>query len=163
MFVFLTTVLLLAAFLLTHLLVWKIRVPNRQLRALLIIFGAVLGAWLIYAMVVSVAFMDILYVAVFCVPVGLCYVITYSGIEADSPTLSLMHFIAQQGPAGCREEEVKEFLAGRPFIKRRLTALLQSGLIREQGGKYVVAGKGSAAFRFILGYRRLYGPISRGG
>jgi hypothetical protein len=163
MSVFLPAFFLVAASLAIHVVVWKIRLPRRQIISVLIIFAIVLCFWLVYALIQGVALPTLLHVALFQVSAGLSYAITYSAIEADSPTLSLMNFLAEGGPAGVPAAEVFGFLSQRPFAKARLAALLASGLIRLQNDRYILAGNGSLAFRVVLGYRRLYGPVSKGG
>ena len=163
MSVFLPAFVLVVASLAIHVVVWKIRLPRRQIISVLIIFAVVLCFWLVYAVIQSVPFPILLHVALFQMVAGLSYAITYSAIEADSPTLSLMHFLAEGGANGVPAADVFGFLSQRPFVKARLAALLASGLIRVQDDKYILAGKGSLAFRVVLGYRRLYGPVTKGG
>ncbi|MEY2494775.1 MAG: hypothetical protein QOJ45_1267 [Verrucomicrobiota bacterium] len=163
MSVFLSAFFLVATSLAIHVIVWKIRLPRRQIIGVLIIFAAVLCLWFVYAVLRGVALPILLHVALFQISAGLSYAITYSAIEADSPTLSLMHFLAEGRGNGVPAAEVLGFLSQRPFAKARLTALLASGLIRLQNDRYVLAGNGSLAFRVVLGYRRLYGPVSKGG
>jgi hypothetical protein len=146
-----------------HVAVWKIRLPRRHIISLLIIFAIILCLWLLYALVEGVRLPILLHVALFQISAGLSYAIAYSAIEADSPTLSLMNFLAQGERDGVPAAEVFNFLSQRPFAKARLAALLASGLIRVQDDRYILAGNGSLAFRFVLGYRRLYGPVSKGG
>jgi hypothetical protein len=158
-----TVVALLSIALLIHLVLWRLRLPKGQIRALLCIFGAVLFAWFVAFATGSLPMIETLQIALCYVSISLSYVITYSAIEGDSPTLSLMRLLAARQPAGMDSGEVAEFLAKRPFVKARISALIASGQVREEGGRYVIAGKPSAFFRVILAYRKLYGPISRGG
>jgi hypothetical protein len=111
----------------------------------------------------SVRLADLLYITVFYVSASLGYIVLYSAVQVDSPTLSLMRFLAEGGAAGRSPDEVSDFLAARPFVKSRLRALIQSGLIREEADNYVIAGKQPIGYRFILGYRKLYGSIPKGG
>jgi hypothetical protein len=67
------------------------------------------------------------------------------------------------GADGRSPEEIARFMDQRPFLRARLAALVNSGLVRERDDRYVIAGRESLAFRLILGFRKLYGPISRGG
>jgi len=163
MTVFLTTSLLFGAAFLVHLILLRIRKPKRVYKALLLIFAIGLGAWLVWAVIHSTALWQILQTAIFYTAVSLAYFVPYSGVEGDSPTLSLVLFLAEKQAEGRSGEEVRSFFAQRPFAQSRLTALMDAGLIREQNGKYAVAGRGSLAFRVILAYRRIYGDLPRGG
>jgi len=159
--IFLTTCSLFAAALAIQIILWKVRLPKSQMRTLLVIFALVFAVWLVGAAAFSIPFVDMLHIALFYVSTSLAYTITYSAIEADSPTLSLMRFVAQRN--GVSADEVAYFFEQRPFMRARLAALVQSGLIRKDDGRYVLAGGGSLAFRLILGYRKVYGPIPKGG
>jgi hypothetical protein len=148
---------------LAQMVIWRVRLPDQQIRALLVIFAITFGLWLVGAVVFSMLFLDVLQVALLYGSVSLCYVITYSAIEADSPTLSLIRFLATKRDQGCSGDEIERLLARHSFVGARLAALVHSGLIREQNGRYVIAGKQSLAFRVILGFRRVYGSIPKGG
>ena len=163
MTVFLTTGALFLIALIFHLILWRVRLPKNHIRTLLILFSLVFGLWLLASMTGDLSMGEHLQIALYYAAVSLCYVITYSAIEGDSPTLSLMLHLFHHGVEGIRVEEVVTFLAQRPFVKARIAALETSGLVREQNGNYVIAGKPSLFFRIILGYRKLYGPVSKGG
>jgi len=163
MSIFLITCSLFAVALAIQVILWKLRLPKYQMRTLLVILTVVLVLGLPAAAAFSPGYLDLLHAALFYVSVGLAYMVTYSAIEADSPTLSLMRFLAQRQPDGVAAGEVARFFAQRPFVQARLAALVQSGLIREQDGRYLLAGRRSPGFRLILGFRKLYGPISKGG
>lgn len=163
MTVFLTTSLLLGIALLIHLVVWRIRRPQHEYKVLLVLFIIVFAAWLGWAAFHPMALWQLLHSAIFYAAASLAYMVAYSAVEGDSPTLSLMRFIAEKPTAGRSHEEVRHFFAQRPFAKSRLAALVEAGLVREENGRYAVAGKGSLAFRFILAYRKIYGDLPRGG
>ena len=161
--VFVTTIALFAAAFGFHLVLWRIRLPKRQLSALLMLFATVWCVWAISPLARPVPLLDRLHVALFYISITLAYVITYTAIEGDSPTLSLMRFLAQSGAAGLPSSEVTRFLAQRPFVRARLDALVRSGQVVERNGRYVLAGQGTMFFKVILAYRKLYGSIPQGG
>ncbi len=163
MLIFLTTCLLFSVAVAIQIILWKVRLPKRQMRTLLLILGAVFLVWFIVAAALAEPLLELLHVALFYASVSLAYTVTYSAIEADSPTLSLMRFLAGGPREGAPEEEIAAFFAKRPFVRARLVALERSGLIGERDGRYVLAGKPSLAFRLILGYRKIYGSIPKGG
>jgi hypothetical protein len=161
--VFLIGCLLFGVSLAIHLLIWKVRVPKRHIPTLLIVFFIVLILWTITSDVLSIPLWEFLHTALFFSSMSLCYVITYSAIEADSPTLSLIRFLAEAKDAGRSRDEITQFMALRPFVRARLLALARSGLIRQERSYYIAVGPGPLSFRLILGFRKLYGPISKGG
>jgi hypothetical protein len=163
MTVFLTNSLLFGVAFLSHLILWRVRRPKHDYKVLLVIFGIVFSARLLRAVSHSTAVWELLHTAIFYTAICLAYMVAYSSVEGDSPTLSLVRFIAERRATGRSHDEVRQFFAQRPFTKRRLASLMDAGLIREQNGKYFVAGRGSLAFRFILAYRKIYGDLPRGG
>jgi hypothetical protein len=161
--VFLTSVGLFFFAFTVHFILWRYQLPKQHIKTLLIIFGVVFCLWLLGAITYSARVFEVIHVALFYGSVSLCYVITYSAIEADSPTLSLIRFLAEGKSKGRSPDEVSQFMAQRPFVRTRLSALVHSGLIREDGLRFVAVGRQPLSFRVILGFRKLYGPISRGG
>jgi len=161
--VFLISSLLLALAWVGHVIIWRVSLPKHHIRALLVVFAVVFACWLALAFVWEVSWLELARIALFYAVMALCYIITYSAIEGDSPTLSLIHALAKKGGEGLREAEMDNFVAERPFVTMRLAALVHSGLVRESDGGYVICGKPSLFFRLILGFRKLYGPISKGG
>lgn len=163
MTVFFTTLLLFAFALAVHLVLWRMRLPKYHTRTLLILFFGVLGAWLLTTPLQSITFPEVAHICLFYTSAALCYVITYSALEADSPTLSLVRHLEQGGPAGLSTGEVETFLSTRPFVRARLGALVHDGLVQEKDGRYFTASSGSMFFRVILAFRKLYGSIEQGG
>ena len=159
---FTTLVLFLAAFG-VHFVLWKVRLPKNHTRALLVIYACVFVLWLAVHIVRGEALLPMAQVGLYYWAVSLCYIITYSAVEGDSPTLSLMRFLSENGGEGRSREEIARFMEARPFIAARIAALINSGLIYEREGRYQLAGRPSLGFRLILGFRRLYGPIPKGG
>jgi hypothetical protein len=158
--IFLVTTGLFAFAFVVHVLVWKIRLPHYQIRALMLIFLLVFLSWLPFG---NLTLPGLVQVGIFYISVSLCYIVTYSAIEGDSPTLSLMMFTARCDAAGVSEQTLKEFLEKKPFVRRRIEALVHDGLIVEKEGCYFLAGRPSLFFRLILDFRKLYGPVQRGG
>ena len=95
---------------------------------------------------------------------ALCYVITYSAMEGDSPTLSLTRHLHGKGAEGISHEEIEEFFRQRPFVGARVKALVTDNIFMEESGGYRLASGKYLFFRVILGYRRVvFGPVKAGG
>ncbi len=166
----LTASTLLAAFLL-HLAWWRVKLPVHQLKALLMIFGVaflVASAALLADSSGAAGGMPVwlvwLYFAVFYWAAAFCYVITYSAMEGDSPTLSLTREFARRGADGMSREDIEAFFAARPFIGARIAALVKDGVLVPESDGYRLAPGNYWFFRLILGYRRaVFGKIKDGG
>jgi hypothetical protein len=161
--ILLTTSTLLVIAWISHLVIWRIRLPRHQTRTLLLTFATVFAFWLITLASYPTPLIDALQISLLYISVSFCYVITYSAVEGDSPTLSLVNLLAEKKDEGLPIDEIDEFVLQRPFVKARLAALIHSGLIRKENDLYIISGRPSLAFRIILGFRKLYGPITKGG
>ena len=157
---------LLVAWLL-HLALWRVRLPKAQLKTLLIIFCLV---WVpvVVALRLNEAELSgvlwILYFSLLYWSAALCYVITYSAMEGDSPTLSLTRHLHRRGDEGVSHEEIEEFFRQRPFVGARVKALITDNIFIEEQGGYRLSPGRYLFFRVILGYRRIvFGPIKSGG
>jgi hypothetical protein len=164
MSVFVTTLVLFVGALAFHLVLWRVRLPKYHTRTLLLLFASVLAVWLPLTLLIgTLAWPELLHICMYYTSLALCYVITYSALEADSPTLSLIRHLHATGSRGLSEDEVRSFLETRPFVRARLNALVHDGLVAERDGRFFVASNGSPFFRVILGFRSLYGAIEQGG
>ena len=150
-----------------HLALWRVRLPKAQLKALLMIFFfvwtvAVIALW-ISETAVSGA-LGFLYFSLIYWSAALCYVITYSAMEGDSPTLSLTRHLHLSGEDGVSHEEIEEFFRQRPFVGARVKALVADNVFIEEAGGYRLSPGRFLFFRVILGYRRIvFGPVKSGG
>jgi len=155
-----------------HLAIWRWRLPPAQLKALLVIFAVV---WAVAAILALADFVStgsfaagslvgFLYFCLIYWLAALCYVITYSAMEGDSPTLSLTQHLHRKGAEGVSHEEIEEFFRQRPFVGARVKALVTDNILVEESGGYRLASGKYIFFRLILGYRRVvFGPIKSGG
>jgi len=147
----------------THIAAWRVRFPLRPILMLVIIASVVAIVWLAAAFFTSLDFFTTLRITILYIAMVCAYFQTYPAIGGDSPTISLIAFLGEKQAEGIGKEELEHFLEKNPFVQARLDTLLNSNLVREIDGKYKIIGKGSVAFRLILSFRKLYGPISQGG
>ena len=155
-----------------HLAIWRWRLPRAQLKALLVIFAVV---WALAALSVLTGFVGawsfaagwfvgFLYFCLIYWSAAFCYVITYSAMEGDSPTLSLTRHLHRKGEEGVSHQEIEDFFRQRPFVGARVRALVTDNVFLEESGGYRLASGKYLFFRLILGYRRVvFGPIKSGG
>lgn len=155
-----------------HICIWRLRLPSAQLKTLLLIFLLVWVAasafLLVGAKEMGLArdkvFVEFFYFALIYWSAALCYVITYSAMEGDSPTLSLTRHLHARGDEGVSHEEIEEFFRQRPFVGARVKALITDNIFVEEAAGYRLSPGKYLFFRVILGYRRIvFGPIKSGG
>lgn len=153
-----------AAFL-VHLAIWRIAVPTAALR----VAAAIYAAFLLAAAAGALAWLpgfgldDAAYFAVLYGAIALCYLLTYTGIEADSPTLSIVAMLAKAGARGVSAAEMESFIRRRPFVRSRLLQLYRDGIVIERDGYMMSSGQVSLVLSLSEFYRRLMGRTGKGG
>ena len=154
--------LTLTAFLL-HLLVWRVRLPGRQTRALLVIFA---GTWVAAALLwwgdvfpagIRPSGPEFSTSGMLLASLAMAYVITYSALEADSPSLVMVGMIQKAGPEGLPREKFLEMAGNEVLIDPRLRDLVLNRQCRLEEGKYILTFKGIGMLRLIMFWRRLLG------
>ena len=172
MFALVSALLVFSVAWLLHICIWRLRLPRAQLKTLLVLF---LVTWAISSpfavMCASAAglsyekgFIEFVYFCLLFWCATLCYIITYSAMEGDSPTLSLTRHLHAKGDEGISHEEIEEFFRQRPFVGARVKALVTDNVFIEEKGGYRLSAGRFLFFRVILGYRRVvFGPIKSGG
>ncbi len=145
-----------------HFIIWKIRVPRRQTNALLAIFFSVciLGIFLF----AKSGFFESLYIFVLFSSLTLAYVITYSAIEVDSPSLSLVMAFVKSGRSGLNREDISKFMTDEKLVICRINDLLRDKLIYKdpQTANFKLTTSGRNFVTIFVLYRRLLGA-QRGG
>lgn len=160
------------AFLL-HVLIWKIRLPKRQTRTLLqIFFGTLLvglftlwSAKFILQIEVSMPgnCSEYLHIALFVTSLTLAYMITYSALEADSPSLVMVMRIAKAGTDGLEKTRFNQLMTDDILIIPRIQDLLRDKMVYVKGGKYKLTAKGVLFARIFMIYRQLLNVHRKGG
>lgn len=148
-------------------LLWSLRIPHRQSRGIVLIFAActVLGAWC-GALVLDINAVTLLYYLTFMGICSLGYLVTYSAVEVDSPSLVMIQMLQERGPRGIRFEEWAEALGDDTLVHPRIADLIRDGhVLRQdipQGTQLVLTAKGRAFIQIFVTFRR-YLAVGKGG
>jgi hypothetical protein len=164
--------LVLLAFTL-HVIIWKIRIPYRQTKAIVLIFLGVLACLLGAAFVLSQAapgwqpFLptDIFaygHIALFVISFLLAYIITYSALEAESPTLTMVRKILAAGPRGLDKTSFDQSLTADLLLVPRCQDLLRDKLATLDADRYKLTPQGKLIAKLVIHYRRLMGAGTGG-
>ena len=157
-----------------HLVLWKIRIPQYHIKALLQIFlGTLLAALAVLALNAHLYFLltDLLivdhpalyfHIALLFVALMLFYIVTYTALEVDSPSLIILCNIKKAGAQGLPKEKILESMTNDTLVMPRLNDLLRDGLAVKTQDRYQITDKGKFVRIFIL-YRRLLGITAKGG
>ena len=57
--------------------------------------------------------------------------ITYTGIEWDSPTINIINLLKSSGSQGLTENAIMKKLGHQTFVNNRLEQLISDGIVRE--------------------------------
>ena len=147
-----------------HVALWRLRTPRRQTRTLLAIFFGFLAAALAVGTLAPAHWPCALHglhqcfqTACLVVSFTLAYVITYSAVEADSPTLVLIRTIADAHPGGLPTERLFELANDDVLVRPRFLDLLRDGLVEASGDRRRLTAKGRRFVAVFIAYRRLLG------
>lgn len=155
----------LAGFVL-HVIVWRIKPPLRQTRGLLIIFfGSYLIGMLFWNRIPGApglsSFAEYLHSLLLFASLALGYIITYSAIEAESPTLTMIRALQSRG--GMTPGEFSTLMSDEVLVSPRLKDLLRDGLAELREGRYAITPKGARFINIFVFYRGLMSAPKKGG
>lgn len=155
-----------------HLAVWKLHLPKNQKRALLgiflgVFFVALSGIWILSQFAglaqVSPQSLEYLQIFIFYISMVLTYMVTFSAIEVDSPSLMIVQSITSKGSAGLDKEEFGRMMRDDVLVLPRIKDLVDDGIVYLDSGKYKLAPKGVSIARLFIFYRKLMGIGEKGG
>lgn len=158
---------------LAHLIIWRVRPPRRGINTLLrIFFGSLIGALSGLAVLsftcpcvnefLPKSLPEYLEIALFVVSLAFSYVITYTAVEAQSPSIDMVMKIAAAGPGGLPSAEFDKLAADEVLVVPRVIDLLNDGMIYDEDGKYRLTGNGSMFVKVFILYRKFL-KLPKGG
>lgn len=158
-----------------HLVVWRIRLPMAQTSALLKIFALFLVAGLVGMTwpppwletftgdLGAMPGADTLAFVMLFIPLGLSYIVTYSAIEADSPSLTVIRLLTEAGAEGLDANGLEAGFRRLSFMESRIAHLVADNLATFDGKVYRATPKALLLVRVLDIYRRLIGRRAEGG
>jgi hypothetical protein len=143
---------LFAAAFVLHWLCWRIHRPRRALRALLVLFHLTLAGGLLLAQlapalrgVAPSGFWEVLHVCLFHVSASLAYTILYTALEMDSPTLTIVAYIAAAGARGRSRHDLGGLFGDDLITGSRFADLQAARLVAPSAAeptRYVLTARG---------------------
>lgn len=148
-----------------HVLVWRVRLPRRQLPTLLLLLLVVFPPLVLGACALVPALRAHLpsdapgwiLVATFHLGFSLGYAVTYTALEEDSPTLCLLLHVARAGSAGLSTTETRAFLLQGGVLEQRLRSAYAGDLLLEREGRLHLTPQGARLARVFLLAQRILG------
>lgn len=149
-----------------HAVLWKIHLPKRQTKTLLQVFFGFLFFGILFLIsipsfapevdnLVPKGILEYLHICLIFVSLTLAYMITYSALEADSPTLVMVMTIAKAGSVGLDKEEFDKILNDDLLIKPRINDLVLDKMAYMERDRYKLTPKGMMMARLFIIYRRI--------
>lgn len=147
-----------------HVLVWRIRVPLRQAKALLLIFVLPLMAPSIPSLAPFLSSgWDWFYSLSIHFSLFFAYLISLPAVESESPS-SLILLELHRRPEGVSLEDLKKIINDDRFILNRLEGLFLSGhAAKDSQGKIVITESGQKFMGLFMSYRGLLRLTTKGG
>ena len=163
---FLGLIFFCAAFLM-HFIIWKINLPKKQTKSLLLIFFGtfcigIIALWGIltthfvnFALFAPINLSEYLHVCLFFTSITFAYVVTYPAIEVDSPSLLIIMSIYKAGSEGFDKKKLYEILTDDILVKPRIKDLIVGNMIYMDMDKLKLTKKGIFFVRIFIMYREL--------
>lgn len=147
-----------------HVVIWRVRRPERQTAAVLVFFLASGAIGLLAASLNGFArdLADLVLVAQFLVASALAYTCINSAIQEDSPALMVVTFIAIAGPEGCTADDVRSALGADLTLAPRLRDFEKAGMLECRDGRYRLTARGRRFRQGFESIRRIL-RLPRGG
>lgn len=149
-----------------HIALWRVAVPRKPYKSLVLLwcatFALTLGAVALWRGWPAAP--AIIYGAILGAALIVCYAIVYTGIEYDSPTLSVASEIDRYGEAGMPVGEIDSFSRQRPFIKKRLESIVADGIVsRRANGTLATTSNVGLLVKLSVAYRNWTGRVGAHG
>jgi hypothetical protein len=148
----------------SHVILWRIHLPKRQAKVVLFIFSGFLCCgsllFLKYGAELSVFglhppsdLVGFLPFWLYYISLTLAYMITYSAVEVDSPSLIVITRIAEAGRPGLTQEGLDHLMDDEILVEPRLKDLLTDKMAVIHEGKYRLSKKGMMIAQLFRLYR----------
>lgn len=146
-----------------HFLIWRISLPkkNHTLCLLNIFFGIFIAS--IFLKFVSLP-KPADYWRLFLLhgSLTLAYIVTYSAIEVDSPSLVILLNIAKSSSGGLSKERLSGIMSNEMLVVPRITDLVDDKMVLIDKDKYKLSSKGVLLINVFIFFRELL-KASKGG
>jgi len=142
-------------------------IPDRQIRTLLVIsfvvpliVSGVLQIAGTPTMLATLSVAEIVRLGIFYVSCALTYIVLFSAIEQQSPTLAIISYVGERSRCTAADL-VDRFGKGRE-LSQRIELLARSKFVRHDGDRYRLAPSGRRFAKIFDAANRLFGLESGG-
>lgn len=159
--------MLLGTALAIHVLWWRARLPGNQLAALFKLFFAVLLLWLAANGLLALSklsfgglplpFWPCLHAGLLYLSTALAYMVLFSTIDADSPSITILRALSLAGTQGLSETELLRRTGMERFLASRLERMASDGMVTRTGEGLTPGTKGQLLLKLVQCWRIIMG------
>jgi hypothetical protein len=128
---------LLALSFIVQVVLWRLALPRKQTAALLFLFLIVplivFDAAAVSGHAIRLSPAELTRAILLYVSCSLAYIVLYSAIENQSPTLAIVSHLATVGAAGCTDPEIFTQFGTEDTLSNRVLAMQQGGWVSRDG------------------------------
>ncbi len=117
----------------------------------------------IFGVTAPTTILEYLHICLFFISITLAYVIIYTAVEADSPSLVIILKIAEKGSKGLVKQEIEQDLNDDILVKPRINDLLKDKMAYLDGNKYKLTRKGILIACLFNFYSKVQNMTHEGG
>ena len=152
--------------LIIHFIIWRLSLPkkNHTVSLLEIFFGVLIAGIFLSRIYSSVSFLGVslpqglseyLLISFSYTALTLAYIVSYSAIEVDSPSLLMVLYISQSASRGLSKEKIEKIMTDDFLVKPRIDDLVKDKMLFFDKGLYKIASKGALLANIFIFYRKL--------
>ncbi len=148
-------IIFLFAFL-AHLFIWRAGLPKKNHTLLLLnIFFGIFIASIFFKFVSLPGIADYWRLFFLHSSLTLAYIVTYSAIEVDSPSLVILLNIAKSPSGGLNKERLYGIMSNEILVIPRITDLVNDKMVFIENDKYKLSRKGEFLINSFIFFRKL--------
>lgn len=154
-------ILIFTFFMAIHIIIWRVKRPEKHITLPILVFAIIPFVLFLLTLFLNLKFRylnteDIVLTWVMYFALGLGYLMTYPAVQAISPSLEMLLYIAKS-PEGLTEEELVERFNIKNLVEDRLSDLEEENLAYEKEGQMILTSKGNMLASFMMIQRKIYG------
>ncbi len=149
-----------------HFIIWRVSLPkkNHTIGLLKIFFGVLIAGIFFSRIYSSVSFLGLslpqgfseyLLISFSYGALVLAYIVSYSAIEVDSPSLLIVLYISKAASSGLTKEKIEKIMTNDFLVRPRIDDLLRDKMLFLDKGIYRITPKGVLLANIFIFYRKL--------
>jgi len=150
---------------LLHILLWRLKRPNRHALSLLFIFIIIPGVFLASVGMLSenISWTEVCGIFLLHASLSFAYIQVYPASQADSPSFKILLHVGKSMPQGMTAGEIQALFPAAVLLDARIEDLVRATLVSEKDGKLSLTKQGELLIRPFIYLRQILGlPAGEG-